>query len=121
VAAVQSARRTGFQGKPWARGGLWSERGTWRARWPAPAYGAAGGLGAGRRGEGDGVEGSFVINSKCKCFFVNQNFLPIAKVKRKTFEYQFCLVFRDLQLLFQVRFSFEQRFESYLIISKTAN
>jgi len=57
-----------------------------------------------RREERDAVGGNFVISSKFKISAVNSIFLPLNGLKRKTSEYHFCLVFRDLELLFQALF-----------------
>ena len=57
-----------------------------------------------RREERDAVGGNFVISSKFKISAVNSIFLPLNGLKRKTSEYHFCLVFRDLQISFQALF-----------------
>ena len=57
-----------------------------------------------RREERDAVGGNFIISSKFKISSINSIFLPLNGLKRKTSEYYFCLVFRDLQLSFQALF-----------------
>ena len=56
------------------------------------------------REERDAVSGILVNNSKFCIQFTKLNFLLSLGLKRKTDEYHFCLVFRDLQLSIQARF-----------------
>ena len=64
------------------------------------------------RGREKQSQGQNRNNSKFCIQFTKLNFLLSLGLKRKTDEYHFCLVFRDLQLLILALFSFEQRFVS---------
>ena len=94
-AAWQARNATGEQvwGKPGGRGsGFGLGLGTCPPRWPAPAYGVAGGRGAGRKEVEDSVKCSFVIKPNCSvpC---KLKFSPCSRGQTKTFEYHFCSVF----------------------------
>ena len=56
------------------------------------------------REERDAVSGILVNNSKFCIQFTKLNFSPFSWPQKKTVEYHFCSVFRDLQLSFQALF-----------------
>ena len=71
------------------------------SRSPAPA---AYGRREGERRERERLSGRLVNRPKFKLSLSTSNFLPFLGLKRKTFEYHSCSVFRGLYLLFQALF-----------------
>ena len=96
--------RGATRGRPGGAGGVWRRRRR----------------GAGRREVGDGVEGNFVNKSKFKNQFCNFKFSPSSGPQMKKCLIPLLLSFSRSTTFVLCTFSFEQWFESYLIISKTA-
>ena len=76
-----------------ARGGLGLGLGTCPSRWPAAAYGVAGGRGAGRRRWKMLAVAVLKFSRSSKSSYVNSNFLLHLGLKWKSVEYHFYSVF----------------------------
>ena len=90
--------------KPWACWVHLAELGGGRAiRWRRRRRTAVLSVQRGK-GERETGDGKTINRLKFKINSVNSILLPLNGLKQKTFEYYFCSVFRDLQLLFQALF-----------------